>query len=255
MDAKTALLLAGGCIGAYVMLGRGQARQGLAANPRKRRNFGRSGVYQAALKEEAAHFFGLPPHQFDNYSYERWAKIRNSLRREAGDVVGGYGPLRLKEPNPRHRRNPKPPALGVVWPHGAKIKIIDDATNKWKTIGSAMDTPAAIDEEARKLLKQGYKSLWVFHSWGEKEYLGNLGSNPRRRNPQLLRVTFGGSNRQYNKDLTLLNSKFKPSLPLRTGLGSKRFSVLIPYSPENMEWVRANGMSAKVVEFKDHDNG
>jgi hypothetical protein len=75
-------------------------------------------------------------------------------------------------------KNPKPPALGTVWPH-ARIKIIDG--DRWRTIGSAMDTPAAIADEARKLRKQGHRNLWVFHAWGEKELLSDNPCKKRKR--------------------------------------------------------------------------
>ena len=110
----------------------------------------------------------------DTYDVEFW-KIRGS----SAVKVSGHSDIyaedlrRLFEDETGLRTmlfNPKPPPLGTIWPHGAKIKTIDN--RNWKTILQVMDTPNKINEAVKKLRKKGHRNLWVFHSWGEKEYLG-----------------------------------------------------------------------------------
>lgn len=57
------------------------------------------------------------------------------------------------------------PKLGNVWPN-CKIQIIDEKTDKWKTICEVLDTPKDINAAKEKHSK--YKHLWVKHCYGRE---------------------------------------------------------------------------------------
>lgn len=60
----------------------------------------------------------------------------------------------------------KPAPLPIVWV-AATIKVIDVATNRWKTIGACPWTPRHVQEF---LHKHKLRSAWVFAA-GDREYV------------------------------------------------------------------------------------
>ena len=52
----------------------------------------------------------------------------------------------------------------------AKIKVINEETNRWTTIGECIDTPKGLRDEIGKDVYTGL-SLWVFPQLGSKYYV------------------------------------------------------------------------------------
>ncbi len=67
-----------------------------------------------------------------------------------------------------------PNPLGTVWAAVARIRYIDDATNRWVTVETCIDTPNAI-KAALAEAKTVYpgKTLWV-----KSDVYGNYIPNP-----------------------------------------------------------------------------
>ena len=56
----------------------------------------------------------------------------------------------------------KPEKIGTVWTAVARIRYIDDATNKWVTVAKVIDTPNAIKAALVKAwTAHPTKILWV----------------------------------------------------------------------------------------------
>lgn len=62
------------------------------------------------------------------------------------------------------RRKPEPIDDLVIWPT-CMLKVIDEATNRWKTVAEVLDTLHHI-EEAKQRLQLAH--VWVFHVWGRE---------------------------------------------------------------------------------------
>jgi len=60
--------------------------------------------------------------------------------------------------------------FGNVGVLGAKLKIIDESNPEkpmWKTIGTCLDTPNALERELRKKKYKG-ESVWIFTTLGKR---------------------------------------------------------------------------------------
>lgn len=62
--------------------------------------------------------------------------------------------------------NQPPLKPGTVWTT-CTLRVINEETNKFEKVGECPDTPNAIRAKMQEL---GLSHVWVFHSWGEKEY-------------------------------------------------------------------------------------